>query len=62
MWDTEHYFEVALGSLSKVGPPWLGPPGQRITSFNKIRGRLKLPGIANYTIETLMQAQQIKIN
>ena len=25
------YFGVGLGSLSKVGPPGLGPPGQKIT-------------------------------
>ena len=23
-------FEVGLGSLSKVGLPWLGPPGQKL--------------------------------
>lgn len=35
------YFEVGLGSLPKGGPTlvWLRPAGQKITCFNKLRGK-----------------------
>ena len=54
------YFKVGFLSLSKVGPPWFGPPGHKLHLASKFKVDLSLPSLPLYPTLTPFLKSDLK--